>query len=57
MLCSLLDIRFNNEDPNESLKMIFRKAKLRVKPVIDFLGDTPLLIKLDESQLKATNPY
>jgi hypothetical protein len=37
-LCLLLNIQFNPEDPNESLKAIFKRVKNKLKPLIDFDG-------------------
>lgn len=56
-LCSLLNIQFNSEDPNESLKAIFKRVKSKMQPLIDFLGDAPLKEKLDISVLKLESPY
>lgn len=50
-LCQLINIQFNSEDPNESLKAIFKRVKNRLKSVIDFDGDLPIREKLDISEL------
>jgi uncharacterized protein YxjI len=56
-LCMLLDIEYNIEDPNESLKAIFKRIKNKVKPLIDFDGDTPIREKIDLEELKLESPY
>jgi hypothetical protein len=53
----LLDIEYNIEDPNESLKAIFKRIKNKVKPLIDFDGDTPIREKIDLEELKLESPY
>lgn len=56
-LCTLLNISFNSEDPNESLKAIFKRIKAKMQPLIDFDGDLPIKEKLDVSILKLESPY
>lgn len=56
-LCMLLEIEFNPEDPNESLKAIFKRIKNKVKSIIDFDGDGPIREKIDIDELKLESPY
>jgi hypothetical protein len=56
-ICSLLGIALNPEDPNESIKAIFKRAKARLRPLIDFDGDLPLRESLDIEELKLESPY
>ena len=56
-LCLLLNIYFNPEDPNESLKAIFKRVKNKLKPLIDFDGDMPIRENLDVEELKLESPY
>jgi hypothetical protein len=42
-----MDIVFNPEDPNESLKAVFKRIKSKLKPLIDFDGDLPIKEVLD----------
>ena len=56
-MCLLLNLQFNPEDPNESLKAIFKRIKLRIKSLIDFDGDFPLRENLDVEELKLESPY
>ena len=56
-LCSLLSVTFNSEDPNESLKGIFKKVKSKLRTLIDFDGDLPLRECLDIEELKLESPY
>lgn len=53
----MLNIVFNPEDPNESLKAIFKRVKNKLKPLIDFEGDNPLRETLDIEELKLESPY
>jgi hypothetical protein len=52
-----LGIALNPEDPNESIKAIFKRAKARLRPLIDFDGDLPLRESLDIEELKLESPY
>ena len=52
-----MNIQFNPEDPNESLKAIFKRVKNKLKPLIDFEGNNPLREKLDIEELKLESPY
>lgn len=56
-MCSLLNITFNPEDPNESLKAIFKRVKTKLKPLLDFDGELPIKQKLDLDILKLESPY
>ena len=56
-LCQLFNITFNSEDPNESLRAIFKRVKSKLKPLIDFDGDLPLRQALDVQELKLQSPY
>lgn len=56
-LCQLLNITFNPEDPNESLRTIFRRVKNKLKTLIDFEGDLPIKEKLDIEELSLYSPY
>ena len=56
-LCLLLDLEFNPEDPNESLKAIFKRSKNKLQPIIDFDGDSPLRQTIDIEELKLQSPY
>jgi hypothetical protein len=51
-ICTLLNITLNPEDPNESIKAIFKRAKARLRSLIDFDGDLPLREALDIDELK-----
>ena len=53
----LLNIQFNPEDPNESLKAIFKRAKNKLRVLIDFDGDASLKEHLEISELKLESPY
>jgi hypothetical protein len=53
----LFEISFNAEDPNESLKAIFKRVKNKLKVLIDFDGDLPIREQLDISDLKLESPY
>jgi hypothetical protein len=53
----LLNIQFNPEDPNESLKSIFKRVKNKLKILIDFEGDLPLKENLDIEELNLESPY
>ena len=53
----LLDIEFNPEDPNESLKAIFKRIKAKVSSIIDFDYDSRIKEKIDISELKLESPY
>jgi hypothetical protein len=53
----LLDIEFNPEDPNESLKAIFKRIKSKVKTIIDFEGESPIREKIELEELKLESPY
>jgi hypothetical protein len=39
------------------LKAIFKRVKSKLKPLIDFDGDSPLREKLDIDELKLESPY
>lgn len=56
-ICTLLNINLNPEDPNESIKAIFKRAKARLRSLIDFDGDLPLREALDIDELKLESPY
>lgn len=56
-ICTLLNITLNPEDPNESIKAIFKRAKARLRSLIDFDGDLPLREALDIDELKLESPY
>jgi hypothetical protein len=56
-LCSLLNIPLNLEDPNESLKAIFKIAKAKLRSLIDFDGDLPIREKLNIEELKLESPF
>eukprot|EP00347_Sterkiella_histriomuscorum_P020695 403336831 len=56
-LCLLLNITFNAEDPNESLKAIFKRVKAKLITLIDFEGDIPLRETLDIEELNLQSPY
>jgi len=56
-LCQLLDIQFNPEDPNESLKAVFKRAKRKLRTVIDFDGPTPLNKVISVESLELKSPY
>ena len=56
-ICTLLDITLNPEDPNVSIKAIFKRAKARLRSLIDFDGDLPLRESLDIDELKLESPY
>lgn len=53
----LLNIKFNAEDPNESLKAIFKRVKNKLKLLIDFDGEISLREHLDIEELKLESPY
>lgn len=56
-LCQLINIQFNSEDPNESLKAIFKRVKTKLKALIDFDGELPIREKLDIGDLNLESPY
>ena len=56
-LCQLLNLQFNSEDPNESLKAIFKRVKTKLKNLIDFDGDLPIRESLNIGELKLESPY
>ncbi|CDW79829.1 hect domain and rcc1-like domain-containing protein [Stylonychia lemnae] len=56
-LCLLFNIQFNPEDPNDSLKAIFKRLKNKIKTLIDFDGDLPIRESLDIEELKLESPY
>lgn len=53
----MLNIKFNPEDPNESLKAIFKRVKNKLRVLIDFDGDLPIREHLDIDELKLESPY
>jgi hypothetical protein len=56
-LCQLLNITLNPEDPNESLRAIFKRVKAKLRSLIDFDGDLPIRETLDIEELKLESPY
>ena len=56
-LCLLLNIQFNAEDPNESLRAIFKRVKQKLQTLIDFDGDMALRETMTIEELNLESPY
>lgn len=52
-----MDIEYNAEDPNQSLKAIFKLVKERVQPLIDYDNNEPIKKKIDVAELDLQSPY
>ena len=56
-LCQILGITLNPEDPNETLKAIFKRVRSKLRAIIDFEGDLPIRETLNIDELKLESPY
>ena len=56
-LCSLLSVNLNPEDPNDTLKNIFKRVRAKLRNIIDFDGDLPIKEVLSIEELKLESPY
>ena len=56
-LCQILGVTLNAEDPNETLKAIFKRVRAKLRSIIDFDGDLPIRETLDIEELKLESPY
>jgi hypothetical protein len=56
-LCQILGVSLNAEDPNETLKGIFKKVRSKLRTIIDFDGDLPIRETLNIDELKLESPY
>jgi hypothetical protein len=56
-LCQILGITLNPEDPNETLKAIFKRVRSKLRAIIDFEGDLPIRETLNIDELNLESPY
>ena len=56
-LCHILGVTLNPEDPNETLKAIFKRVRSKLRKIIDFDGDLPIREQLNIDELKLESPY